>query len=403
MTLPIQPGVPELCAVIRDHIARSPHQQITFADFMALALYQPTHGYYTRDASQLGMGGDFATAAHMGPDFAELLTEQFVEMWQHLGQPTPFQIVEIGAGQGLLADSILAYLQRQYPDCFAAVHYILIETSGALRTAQQAHLARWQSQSADISWCTLGELNPDSITGCLFSNELVDALPVHRVVLTESGLQEQYVALSESAEQPWTLTLGPLSTPQLPHYFEQAEILLTQPAYPLNYTTEVNLAALDWLAQVAQKLHRGYVLTIDYGYTAERYYSPQRSQGTLQCYYQHAHHNDPLINIGQQDITAHVNFTALEQHGQRCGLATLGSAPQELFLMALGLSDRLQQLAQLPGSDPQTIRYALRRREALHQLINPLGLGKFTVLVQGKGLTTAEQLSLKGLTMPVGM
>lgn len=389
--------------MIRDRIERSPQRQITFVDFMALALYEPVYGYYTRDASQLGMGGDFATSAHMGPDFAELLAEQLVEIWQHLGQPTPLQIVEMGAGQGLLADGILAYMQRRYPDCFMALQYTLIETSSALRTAQQAQLARWLDQSTPISWCTLDELPPDAITGCLFSNELVDALPVHRVVLTESGLQEQYVTCSETDESSLELTLGPLSTPQIEGYFEQGQITLTHPPYPTNYTTEVNLAALDWLKQVAQKLHRGYVITIDYGYPAARYYSPQRSQGTLQCYYQHAHHNDPLIYIGQQDITAHVDFTALERQGDRCGLETLGNVPQELFLMALGLGDRLQQLAQLTGTDRQTLRYALQRREALHQLINPMGLGKFTVLVQGKGLITPEQRSLKGLTMPTEM
>ncbi|RZM79263.1 class I SAM-dependent methyltransferase [Leptolyngbya iicbica] len=398
--MPVSLGKPELCAVIRDRIQRSPQQQIPFADFMALALYQPDYGYYTSQAEPLGMEGDFATSVHLGPDFGELLAEQLVEMWHHLGRPHPFHLVEMGPGQGLLADTILAYLQRQYWDCFAAVHYTLVETSAALRQVQQTRLVRWQAASVPIDWRELADLPAESVTGCCFSNELVDALPVHRVTLTADGWQEQYVTHREGAKPPFSLVLGPLSQPALSSYFDWVGVVPSQPTYPDGYTTEVNLAALDWLKEVATKLHRGYVLTIDYGYTAERYYSPARSQGTLQCYYQHAHHNDPLINIGQQDITAHVDFTALELQGDRVGLSNLGQVPQELFLMALGLGDRLNQLMQMEASDPQAVRYALQRREALHQLMNPLGVGKFNVLIQGKGLETLEQKTLKGLTLP---
>ncbi|NEQ47038.1 MAG: class I SAM-dependent methyltransferase [Leptolyngbya sp. SIOISBB] len=367
---------------------------------MALALYHPEHGYYTSQASQLGMGGDFATSSHLGPDFAELLAEQLVDMWQQLHQPTPFHLVEMGAGQGQLADGILSHLQRHYPDCLAAVHYTLVETSAALRQAQQMRLAAWQAQSVPITWQELTEIPTASITGCCFSNELVDAIPVHRVTLTSEGWQEQYVTSSVDSTQPFAMTLGPLSTPKLIPYLEQVGLLPIPASYPDGYTTEINLAALDWFAQIAEKLHCGYLLTIDYGYPAERYYSPARSQGTLQCYYQHAHHNEPLINVGTQDITAHVDFTALERQGDRCGLTTLGNVPQELFLMALGLGDRLNQLAQIEATDPQTVRYALQRREALHQLMNPMGLGKFNVLIQGKGLPTNPPSPLKGLTVP---
>lgn len=398
--MPVNLGQPELCAVIRDRLARSPQGQLPFVDFMALALYHPEHGYYTRQATQLGLGGDFATSTHLGPDFAELLAEQLVEMWQQLQQPTPFHLVEMGAGQGQLADGILTHLHRQYPDCLAAVHYTLVETSAALRQVQQTRLATWQAQSVPITWQALTAMPTAAITGCCFSNELVDALPVHRVTLTADGWQEQYVTSSTDSAQPFSTTLGPLSTPRLSAYLEQVGLIPPPPTYPDGYTTEINLAALDWLAQVADKLHQGYVLTIDYGYPAERYYSPARSQGTLQCYYQHAHHNEPLINVGTQDITAHVNFTALEQQGDRCGLTTLGNVPQELFLMALGLGDRLNQFAQIEATDPQTVRYALQRREALHQLMNPMGLGKFNVLIQSKGLETLHSSPLKGLTVP---
>lgn len=174
--------------------------------------------------------------------------------------------------------------------------------------------------------------------------------------------------------------------------------------YAEGYRTEVNLAALDWLAQIESKLKRGYLLTIDYGHTAQRYYSPARKEGTLQCYYQHSHHSDPFIHIGKQDITAHVDFTALEKQGEKLGLEKLGFLQQGLFLMALGLGDRLADLSQTHNTEPATgqdIQAIMRRREALQQLISPMGLGNFGVLIQSKGLTQAEiARPLKGLTIP---
>ncbi len=146
---------------------------------------------------------------------------------------------------------------------------------------------------------------------------------------------------------------------------------------------------------VSSRLQRGYLLTIDYGYPAHRYYNPMRSQGTLQCYYRHLHHNNPYINIGRQDITAHVDFTALQRWGEMCGLDNLGFTQQGLFLMALGLGERI---AALSTSSPESIQQLLQQRDALHQLIDPTGLGRFGVLVQSKNLTDAETASsLKGL------
>jgi SAM-dependent MidA family methyltransferase len=178
-------------------------------------------------------------------------------------------------------------------------------------------------------------------------------------------------------------------------------------AYPDGYRSEVNLAALDWLKAIANRLRQGFLLTIDYGYRADRYYQPARHQGTLQCYYRHRHHDNPYLYVGQQDITAHVNFTALERQGELCGLRKVGFTEQGLFLMALGLGDRIAALSSV--DDPrgqatakvQDVVTIMRRREALHKLMNPMGLGGFGVLVQSKGLTAQEeQVALKGLTVP---
>lgn len=388
------PHNPVLLEVLRDRIGQSPGDRLSFADFMELALYHPQGGYYATKDVVLGLDGDFVTSAHLGHDFGELLAIQFAEMWEHLDRPTPFALVEMGAGQGLVAADALGTLQNHYPDCFAALTYQIVEKSDRLRAAQAQRLSPWVGR---VTWVTLEDFPDHSITGCLFSNELVDALPVHQVVVAESGLQEVFVALADSPELALQEVVGALSTPRLADYF--AFVGIDPATYAPGYRTEVHLAALDWMKTVATKLHHGYVVTVDYGYPASRYYSRARSQGTLQCYYHHGHHNDPYSHLGHQDITAHVNFTALERQGERCGLETLGATQQGMFLMALGLGDRLAALGQIQANDPATVNLAIQRREQLHQLINPMGLGNFVVLVQGKGLSAPAKI-LKGLTIP---
>jgi SAM-dependent MidA family methyltransferase len=392
---------PALCAAITSSIAASPQKRITFAEYMDMALYHPEHGYYSSNAVKIGFkGGDFFTSSNLGSDFGELLAAQFVQMWEILGQPVPFSLVEMGAGQGLLALHILECLKLHYPDFLAALEYLIVEKSPALKQKQQQRL-----QDFSVRWCNLEEIPTHSITGCFFSNELVDALPVHQFILEAGKLQEIYVTTQEVKEvfsSPASVprfvevTREP-STPQLTQYFDLIGIDLSQSVYADGYRSEINLAALDWLRIVADRLHRGYVLTIDYGYPASRYYNPRRSQGTLQCYYQHRYHNNPYINIGQQDITAHVDFTALERSGERYGLEKVGFTQQGLFLMALGLGDRIAAIShqKLPISE------LLRRRESLHQLLDPMGLGGFGVLVQSKRLDEKENSQLlKGLTVP---
>jgi SAM-dependent MidA family methyltransferase len=327
-------------------------------------------------------------------------------MWEILDKPIHFDLVEMGAGQGILASHILNYIQQQYPDFLAAVKYIIVEKSQSLKQEQQQRL-----QDFPVDWCNLEEIPSKSINGCFFSNELVDAFPVHQFTLAAGELREIYVTIGQQSEEEnsalpfdsaqgkplFMEIIGEPSTPQLGEYFKLVEIDLSQNTYENGYRSEINLAALNWLGIVADCLERGYVLTIDYGYPAHRYYNPRRSQGTLQCYYQHRHHDNPYINIGQQDITAHVDFTALSSWGERCGLKNMGWTQQGLFLMALGIGERLAALS----SQQQPISQLLQRREGLHQLINPGGLGNFGVLVQSQGLTEQEASQpLQGLVVP---
>ena len=399
-------GNPALRGWLVQRITASPQQRITFADYMEQVLYHPLYGYYSTRALQLGFRGDFVTAPHLAPDFGELLAEQFAEMWLVLGHPNPFTLLEMGAGRGRLAKQILSYLIEHYPDLVRALNYTIVERSPALIAEQQHHLqpflsANSSDQGPIVRWCDWADLPADSLVGCCFSNELVDAFPVHLVTIVAGQLQEIYVALAEKDGETLVETIADLSTPQLADYFRDLNLDLSNSVYATGYRTEVNLAALDWLKIVADRLHRGYLLTIDYGYPAHRYYSPTRRGGTLQCYYQQAHHNDPYCYLGEQDVTAHVNFTALEQWGQANGLERLGFIEQGLFLMALGLGDRLANLSTAQATDPESIQTLLKRRDALHSLVTPLGLGNFGVLLQGKCLSPEQKnYPLKGFQVP---
>lgn len=383
-----------LVNLISQRIRESFCDRISFAEYMDLALYHPQYGYYATAPSKIGATGDFFTSPHLGADFGELIAEQLLQMWQLLRQPNPFTVVEMGAGQGLLAADVLNYLHRRSPELFKCLDYWIVERAPALIAEQRHQLKPLQEGGAQIRWSNFNEIAPESVTGCFFSNELVDALPVHQVIVESGRLQEVYVTLTETASEGnlFTEVSGELSTPQLASYFDQIGIDLTSPRYPDRYQTEVNLAALDWMAQVAERLKQGYVLTIDYGYPSDRYYNPVRTQGTLQCYYQHRHHSDPYRYVGQQDITAHVDFTALQKQGERYGLQTVGLTKQGLFLMALGLGDRIATLSQSDATDSKTIQEILFRRDALQRLVDPMGLGNFGVLLQSKGVSTDQLL-----------
>jgi SAM-dependent MidA family methyltransferase len=376
--------------VILAKIQANSDKRITFAEFMDLALYHPEYGYYGSGQVAIGAEGDFFTASSLGPDFGELLAEQLAEIWLILDYPKLFQVVEMGAGLGDLVIDILNYWQSNYPDLLQNVEYSIVEESPSLIATQQEKLQSWRKKGINLSWKNWSDLANHSVTGCFFSNELIDAFPVHQVIWQDNQLQEIYVGENQGK---LIEIIAELSTPELLNYFQQVQINIDSEDYPEGYRTEVNLQALDWLNRISQKLNKGYLLTIDYGYSAQKYYHPQRSQGTLQCYYQHRYHSDPLGNLGLQDITTHVNFTALENHGKSLGLETFGFTQQGLFLMSLGLGDRLAELS----TGKFNFAEIFKRRDALHQLIDPTGLGKFGVLLQAKGLTTVQKTrSLKG-------
>ncbi len=390
--MPIEAPAPfsqRLAQKIAARIAAQPNQRVTFADFMDWVLYEPELGYYSR-ADRYALPADFVTSPHVSQDFATLLANQFVQMWHLLDSPANFTLLEVGAGSGVLARDLLMAIQKHYPEFAGVLTYKIAERSAGLQTSQQQQL-----QSQGVIWVDLNDLPANALTGCIFSNELVDALPVHRVTLHQGQLQEIYVTIQEEGDGiRFREEIGDLSTPRLRQYFEDLGIDFLSPAYPEGYQTEVGLAALDWLHSVGTVLQKGYLLTIDYGHTASRYYHPTRSQGTLMAYRRHQMQADLYAQIGQQDLTAHVNFSALEEQGKSLELQPLGLVTQEQFLSALGILDRLANLALISDDDPRQI---MTQRQALHLLMDPLGLGGFYVMIQGKGLNSLPQTQLRGL------
>ena len=326
---------PELHQILIAKIQDAPQQQITFAEYMQLALYHPQYGYYSSGKVSIGSQGDFFTSSSLGRDFGELLALQLEGMWQNLGCPHNFWVVEMGAGNGELAGDILNYIRSQGNAEFTrALSYTIIEESTALITLQQQRLANSDFDlKFNLDWQNWSDISDNSIVGCFLSNELVDAFPVHLVTKNSDRLQEVYLSLEQDK---LIESIQPLSTNEIEYYLSLVEIDLSKAEYAGGYRTEINLDALNWLKTVANKLQRGYVLTIDYGYSADKYYRPSRDRGTLQCHAQHRRHNNPYANLGCQDITAHIDFTALQRQGELCNLETIGFTQQGTVFNGFG-------------------------------------------------------------------
>ncbi|MEK7872483.1 MAG: SAM-dependent methyltransferase, partial [Chloroflexota bacterium] len=334
--------------------------RITFAEFMAAALYDPAGGYYTA-GEPIGAAGDFYTAPAAHPAFGALIARQMEEMWRLLDSPRVFHIVEPGAGNGRLARDVLAHAEHLSPDFRRALRYIAVE-----RRPPATPRKAGDGPSTEGRW-VLGEGLPvRNVEGCILTNELVDAFPVHGVVWAEGRLREVYVALD--AEGRFAEELGELSTPALAERFARLGITLQE-----GQRAEVCLGLEAWSRSVASALTRGFVLTVDYGDVAERLYGAERLQGTLACSYRHAPAGSPYQRMGEQDITAHVDFSALAAAGEAHGLRALGLTSQRAFLLNLGMQGVME--AAKRQDTPQRERDA--NMLALRDLLRPDGLGGF--------------------------
>ncbi len=367
-------GHPELITKIAEEIRL--FGPITFARFMDLSLYEPTHGYYMRGRpgdERIGWDGDFYTSADLHPAFAAALARQLRQADDLLGQPDPFTVVEMGPGKGLLARDLLSAGSKLGGSFLHRLRYVLVERSPAMKGLQRANLACWLQPEGRLRWVdSLRELDTDSLVGVFFSNELVDAFPVHRVKVHQGELKEFHVDFQEG----WFCeTLLPLSTPEISRHLQRLEVTLQE-----GQITEINLHALDWLREVARVLGQGLVITIDYGHTAQDFYSPDRLSGTLLCYHRHKVLDDPYHRVGLQDMTAHVDFTSLALIGEQTDLTVTGFTNQMGFLAGLGIEETLGTL------DPDSAEF-----HAVVALIRPQGMGRtFKVLIQHKGLDRPE-------------
>jgi SAM-dependent MidA family methyltransferase len=358
---------------LTDFIRRAIRQNgpVSFAWFMEQALYHPELGYYSSGRCVIGRGGDYFTNVSVGPLFGRLLAAQFVEMWELLGRPGDFVIVEQGAHQGDFARDVLGALRERAPVFFSTLRYCIIEPFPVLQQRQTEALRDF---SEKLVWKkSLADLEP--FCGVHFSNELLDAMPVHLIIRTETGWQERYVV---EAGDGFGFITAPITDAELCRHLETIPQHLTEP-----YETEANLAALKWMEQLAPKLTRGYILAVDYGHSRESYYAPERRSGTLRSYAGHRVRS-PLTEVGATDITAHVDWTSVAERAEKCGLSLLGFADQHHFITGL-LSG--------PGQTEVTEENGRRAGRALATLLHPEFLGtSFQFLVLAKN-TSAASLS----------
>ncbi len=344
---------------------------------MELALYHPEFGYYARAARRSGRAGDFFTSVDVGPLFGELLETQLSEMFSMLAShgTSRFDLVEAGAGDGRLAADILTAACTHSPHVYKSLRLHLVEVSPAARAAQAATLG---NHSGKLAWS--GADLPPAFEGVLLANELLDAMPVHQVVMRADGLREVYVTTSAPDSNELILVEGRLSTPALTEYSTSLGIELQQ-----GWRVEINLRAVAWIRAAARSLDRGFIILIDYGHEACDLYSASHSSGTLTTFRRHrgagpelAGAPDWLQSPGEQDITSHVDFSSLRAAAEAAGLQTLGFLDQTYFLMGLLPPDMVSGRSM--GHPPSVIGH-------LKTLIMPGGLGStHKVMIFGKGV-----------------
>src|SRR4051812_770135 len=317
---------------------------MSFARYMDLALHAPGLGYYARNAGNIGAAGDFVTAPELGSLFGRTLARQLKE----LDGP----ILELGAGSGALAATLLNELDREY---------FILETSAALRSLQEEKLGGKAKHLDRL---------PERWRGIVLANEVADAMPVHVFAWREEGLMERGVGLQDQGFQ-WR---EKPASPALCSELEEIHL-------PVPYVSEIGLAARAWMRTLCERLDEGVILVIDYGFPRHEYYHPQRAEGTLMCHHRHRAHADPFLHPGEEDITAHVDFSALAEAARAAGAEVLGFATQAQFLVNCGITEVLSQ-----ANAENALVYAPIAAQA-QKLLSPAEMGElFKVLAVGRGV-----------------
>jgi SAM-dependent MidA family methyltransferase len=369
--------------VARIHAEIAARGPITFARFMDLALYDPDGGYYRAEAARPGREGDFLTAPEAHPIFGMALARAVADAWDRLDRPDPFVLREYGAGTGTLALAILDGLRREQPELTAAIRYRPVEVEPrrldviATRLAAAGHGATLRAAdrgttaaAADSAGDPAADQGGLPIDGFVVANEVLDALPTHRVVVRDGGLREVMVGSQDGAFVD--IEANP-STPALAARLSAESVTLAE-----GQRTEICLALDGWIGRVAAGLRRGVMLLIDYGYPAAELHDPiRRGEGTLRAYLRHRVHDDPYAHVGRQDLTAHVDVTAVERAAAAAGLTVLGTTTQAEFLVGLGTEGLLQAIQADPAT---TMEDYLAVRSALMRLLDPSAMGRFRVM-----------------------
>lgn len=337
---------------------------------MEAALYDPLSGYYSRpDLIRWGRAGDYRTSPEIGDLFAATFARFFAAIFREFGEPSRWTIVECGAGNGQFAAVVLDLLRRFYPSVFEATRYIFNDISEDARRLSQEKLA---TVAEKVEYCPLEQidkLNP----GIFFSNELVDAFPVHLLTVADGEVRELYVDLEDNKR--FKFSNGPISTPRLTEFLDHHFVDLKE-----GQVIEVNLQVCDFLSSIAEKLIAGYVITVDYGAEQQELYGlPERFKGTLRAFHQHRFVDDVLAEPGEYDITASVNWTQLRVVGERQGLSFMSLTRLDRFLLREGLLEELQRRLDASSSEAEKLKISTQARE----MILPGGMAShFQVLIQ---------------------
>jgi SAM-dependent MidA family methyltransferase len=354
--------------------------KIPFIRYMELVLHAPGLGYYSAGAHKIGAAGDFITAPEISPLFSQCVARQCQQVMAGNGE---MDILEVGAGSGAMACEVLRHLEKL--DCLPD-HYYILDLSADLRERQRTYLQQELPHLIDrIIWL---DALPERFKGVVLANELLDAMPVHLLRFDPNQPTERYVGWNG---ERLTWCDGPLSDARLEGAVDQIFQSCGKDEFDDEYVSEINLAAADWVRSIAAILEQGLVLLIDYGFPQREYYIPERKEGTVMCHYRHQAHSDPLILPGLQDVTAHVDFTAIAESAMNAGLDVAGYTTQAHFLLGAGLMEVLAEAAE-SSSDQQQVMQA----QAIKTLTMPHEMGELFKVI---ALTKALEPGLIGFSM----
>ncbi|MFN2511042.1 MAG: class I SAM-dependent methyltransferase [Pyrinomonadaceae bacterium] len=344
---------------------------ITFYEWMKAALYDPDEGYYCRsDRERWGRQGDYRTSPERSDLFAATFARYFAKLHQDLGEPAALSIVEVGAGGGHFAETVMETLQLRFGDIFSKTHYFIDEASQDSRSRAQLRLTRFDTR---VEFKPLAALDPLE-QAIVFSNELLDAFPIHRVIMQAGELRELYVGVNESGGFEWIV--GHLSTHRLGEHFGRLCVRLAE-----DQIADVNLEIENWMELVSRKLRSGYVITVDYGDEASVLYNEEKREGSLRAFYKHQVSDDVLHQPGLQDITSSVDWTAVRTIGATNGFEVVAFERQDRFLLDNGLLTEMELRVSEASRDSERLRVSTSARE----MILPGSMAEnFQVMVQRK-------------------